>query len=190
MKKLLVFLVSCTPATDPPWQLAHDRILAVRVEPPALLPGEIAGLEVLVAHRGGPTTVEVPSQLSAPGSPYFTAVHFNIDRWEVVGPDVTEPVALHLELRVPGPLYATKEMLLGATAANPPLPPVTVPPLTVGEHTLLIEADNVRWFTSCGELVAAEQPRATLILDEPCTGELVVVVREGIGVVWNVWPIR
>lgn len=190
MKKLLVLVASCTPATDPPWQLDHDRILAVRAEPPALLPGEIGRLEVLVAHAGGPTTVEAPNQLSAPGSPFFASVHFNIDHWEIVGPDVSAPVALDLVLRVSGPLYATKQVLLGTTATNPVLPPVRVPAFAQGEHQLLIEATNVRWFTSCGELVDADQPRATLILDEPCTGELVVVVRDGIGVVWNVWPIR
>jgi hypothetical protein len=202
MKRLLLLLGACTPATDPPWQLDHDRILAVRANPPALMPGEVGRLEILVAHAGDITSVEEPDQVGAPGSPLFTAVHFNLDHWEIDAPDemqlaaartelhlpVDAPVPLDLQIRVAG-LNASKEVLLGATAMNPALPPVTLPAFTPGEHTLLIEAGSVRWFTSCGELVDADQPRATLVLDGPCTGELAVVVRDGIGVVWNVWPI-
>lgn len=204
MKRLafLWLLGACTPATDPPWQLDHDRILAVRAEPPALMPGEVGRIDVLVAHAGGSTSVEQPDQATAAGSPLFRAVHFNVDHWQIDGPDETAlaaartelhlpadaPVPLDVKIRVAG-LNASKEVLLGATAANPALPPVTLPTFERGEHTLLIEATNVRWFTSCGELVDDDQPRATLILDEPCTGELAVVVRDGIGVVWAVWPI-
>lgn len=202
MKRLLLLLGACTPATDPPWQLDHDRILAVRAEPPAILPGEVSRLEILVAHAGAPTSIEQPDQAAAVGSPLFTAVHFNLDHWEIDGPDEAQLAAARTELRLPADapvpldvsireagLNATKEVLLGTTAMNPALPPVTLPAFERGEHTLLIEATNVRWYTSCGELVDDDQPRATLILDEPCTGELAVVVRDGIGVVWNIWPI-
>jgi hypothetical protein len=202
MKRLLLLLGACTPATDPPWQLDHDRVLAVRALPPAVVPGEIGRLEVLVAHAGGSTTVEQPDQVGAPGSPLFTAVHFVLDHWQIEAPDEASlaaaraelhlpadaPVPLDLQLRVAG-LNASKQMLLGTTAVNPTLPPVTLPAFTRGEHTLLIEATNVRWFTSCGELIDADEPRATLVLDEECAGELVVVVRDGIGVAWNIWPI-
>ncbi len=202
MKRLVLLLGACTPATDPPWRLDHDRILAVRVEPPAILPGEIARIEIFVAHTGAPTSVEQPDQVGAVGSPLFTAVHHDIDHWQVEGPDDTAlaaartelhlpadaPVPLDLSVRIAG-LNATKQMLLGTSAMNPKVSPVTLPAFTPGEHTLLIEAANVRWYTSCGELVDDDQPRATLILDEPCTGELAVVVRDGIGVAWSVWPI-
>jgi hypothetical protein len=202
VKRLLLLLGACTPVTDPPWQLDHDRILAVRAEPPAIMPGEVGRLQVLVAHAGAPTSVEEPDQAAAVGSPLFTAVHFDVDHWQIDGPDETQlaaartelhlpadaPVPLDLQIRVAG-LNASKQVLLGTTATNPTLPPVTLPAFTPGEHTLLIEATNVRWFTSCGEIVDDAEPRATLIFDEPCTGELAVVVRDGIGVVWNVWPI-
>lgn len=203
MKRLLVFLGACTPATDPPWQLDHDRILAVRANPPALVPGDIGRIEVLLAHADAPVSVEDPDQAAAPGSPLFTAVHFDRDHWQIDAPDDMQLAAaraeLHLPADAPVPLElkireagfnASKQVLLGVTAMNPPLPPVTVPTFEPGEHPLLIEATNVRWYTSCGELVDDDQPRATLILDEPCTGELVVVVRDGIGVVWQVFPIR
>lgn len=202
MNALLLLLGACTPATDPPWQLDHDRILAVRANPPALLPGEIGRLEVLVAHAGAPVSVEEPDQVAAPGSPLFTAVHFDQDHWQIDAPDDMQLAAARTELHLPveapvpldlkireGGLNAAKQILLGTTAMNPVLPPVTLPTFDPGEHELLIEATNVRWFTSCGQLGGADQPRATLILDEPCRGELVVVVRDGIGVVWNVWSI-
>jgi hypothetical protein len=202
VKRLLLLLGACTPATDPPWQLDHDRVLAVRAEPPALMPGEIGRIEILVAHADGPTSVEQPDQVAAVGSPLFTAVHFDVDHWQIEAPDdmalaaartelhlpADAPVPLDLSIRVAG-LNATKQVLLGTTAMNPAVPPVTLPAFTPGEHPLLIEAASVRWYTSCGELVDDDQPRATLVLDEPCTGELAVVVRDGIGIAWQVWPI-
>jgi hypothetical protein len=210
---LLLALAACVPDSDPPWLLDHDRIVAVRAEPPAILPGEIARLEVLVAHEGRPTTIEQPLAASAPDQSLYTAVHFNIDHWQVDGPDETQlaaartelgladgaPVPLDITLHVTGPLYAQKRVLLGATAQNPVLPGVSIDGAAAGasiaiaaHHTapLLIEAQDVRWLTSCGELRDDREARATLATGDACTGELVVVVRDGSGgVVWQVWPL-
>jgi len=208
-----VLLVGCVPDSDPPWLLDRDRIVAVRAEPPAILPGEIARLDVLVAHKGGPTTIEQPLAASAPDQTLYTAVHFNIDHWQVDGPDETQlaaaraelgladgaPVPLDITLHVTGPLYAEKRVLLGATAQNPGLPGASVDgvaaPATIAiarHHTarLLIEAQDVRWLTSCGELRDDHEARATLVTGDVCTGELVVVVRDGTGgIVWQIWPL-
>lgn len=210
---LALALAACVPDSDPPWLLDHDRIVAVRAEPPAILPGEVSRLDVLVAHHGGPTTVEQPLAASAPDQTLYTAVHFNLDHWQVDGPDEAQLAAARTELGLPdgaavplditlhvtGPLYAEKRVLLGTTAQNPLLPGVSIDgaaagaTLAISAHhtaTLLIEAQDVRWLTSCGELRDDHEARATLVTGETCTGELVVVVRDGNGgVVWQVWPL-
>ncbi|HSD89488.1 MAG TPA: hypothetical protein VLB44_18285 [Kofleriaceae bacterium] len=215
MKRALLMLAmaACVPDSDPPWQIDHDRIVAVRSDPPAILPGEIARLDVLVAHAGGPTTIEQPLAASAPDQSLYTAVHFYLDHWQVDGPDEMQlaaaraelgladgaPVPLDITLRVAGPLYAQKRVLLGATAQNPILPNVTIDGAPAGttvaletRHTarLLIEAPDVRWLTSCGELADDHAAQATLVTGDACTGELVVVARDGNGgVAWQVWPL-
>jgi hypothetical protein len=217
VKRVLVLatLVGCVPDGPPEWTLDRDRIVAVRAEPPGIAPGAIGHLSVLLAHEGGPTTVEVPETMSASSSPLFTAIHFNIDHYQIDGPDEAQlasartelglpdgaPVPLDIELRVAGPLYAKKRVLLGIAADNPALPAVTIgvqPPGTVIEvaahddrTSLLIEATTAHWFTSCGELVDDREASATLVTGDACDGELAVVVREGeAGVVWGVWPLR
>jgi len=46
----LVVVVACGGDVDPPWQLDHDRIVAVRATPPHIAAGETATLDVLRAH--------------------------------------------------------------------------------------------------------------------------------------------
>ena len=215
MKRMLLvaMLSGCVPDGPPEWSLDRDRIVAVRAEPPGLAPGDIGHLEVLLAHAGGRTTVEAPTTMSAASSPLFTAVHFNIDHYQIDGPDEAQlsaarqelglpdgaPVPLDVGVSVSGPLYATKRVLLGVAAANPALPLVSIGALVEGmevaatshrEVSLHIEADNAHWFTSCGELVDDREASATLVTGEECDGELVVVVRDGVtGVAWGVWTL-
>jgi hypothetical protein len=137
---LLAMLVGCVPDGPSEWTLDRDRIVAVRAEPPGIAPGVVGHLSVLLAHDGAPTTVEVPETMSASSSPLFTAIHFNIDHYQIDGPDEAQlasaraelglpdgaPVPLDIELRVAGPLYAKKRVLLGIAADNPALPAVTI----------------------------------------------------------------
>lgn len=206
-----VLLAACDPqVTDPPWQLDHDRIVAVRAEPPHIAPGEVAILEALVAHAGGPTTIERAVQASAPNAPagLFTAVHFFIDHWRVDGPDeaaldaartelglgATAPVPLVVQIEVTGELIAQKTVWLGDRHTNPPAPAFALPAsLALGDHPLdhaVPPGWTVRWLASCGALAGDTTPRATLTLDEPCTGELVLVVRDPAGgVAWQILPL-
>jgi hypothetical protein len=213
--KRTVFLVlaACTePTTLEPWQLDHDRVVAVRSEPPHIAPGEVALIDALLAHEGGPTTVEVTRHATAADAPgdLFSAVHFNIDRWQIDGPDEAHLAAARAELGLPdgapvpldvtvefsGPLYALKTVWLGDSRANPPAPAFSYgPELAVGsEHALVFAPPpgrSVRWLTSCGTLVDATEPLATHIVDEACEGELVLVLRDADGgVAWQVLPIR
>ena len=103
MRSLLLLwaLAACDEiVTDEPWQLDHDRLLAVRSAPPHIATGEIALLDALVAHGGGPTTVEAPRTASAAFAPadLFDTVQFYIDHWRIEGPDESRLVAARQEL--------------------------------------------------------------------------------------------
>jgi hypothetical protein len=213
MKRTILFcFAACSaPAELEPWQLDHERIVAVRSEPPHITPGEIAIIDALIAHDSAPTTLERPGNaaaVSAPGD-LFAAVHFYIDHWQIDGPDETRlaaartelglpdgaPVPLEVTLEFPGPLYAKKIVWLGDSRANPARPAFSYgPDVATGEHTLAFgppPGGSVRWLTSCGSLRDDGAPTATHIVDGVCEGELVLVVRDDAGgVVWQVLPIR
>lgn len=208
----MLLLAACAETTaDPPWQLDHDRVVAVRAEPPHIRPGEIALLDALVAHAGGPTTIEVPvnaAATSAPGDLYL-AVHYYFDHWRIDAPAQSAldaaraelglpagaPVPLDVTLELPGPLYAQKTVWLGDTHANLPAPALSYgPQLVVGREATLSHTPpsggSVRWLTSCGTLTGDTTFRATHVVDAPCAGELVLVVRDALGgVAWQVLPI-
>lgn len=208
----LLLLAGCgLEATDPPWQLAHDRVIAVRADPPHLAPGETATFEALLAHDGGPTTVAAPVNAAAPGAPagLYLAVHYYFDHWRIDGPDESmlaaaraelglpadAPVPLDVILELPGPLYAQKTVWLGDTHANPAPPALAYgPELARGEHPLEIAVPpgwSVRWLTSCGSLEGDTMSHAMHVVDAPCEGELVVVVRDPLGgVAWQSLPLR
>lgn len=219
MKRALLVLAACAPAPIEPeaWQLDQDRVIAVRVAPPGIVAGEHALIDGLLAHAGGPTTVETPSGITAAGSPLYLAVNFLFDHYEVIGPDDAALADARLELGlaadapVPfrlavffGPLSGDhfnthKDMWLGESDPNPALPAVTIdgaPPMaaltlaTGRDITLVAEAESVRWLSSCGTLRDSDEPNAILRVDEACDGELVVVVRDGRGgTVWQVWQV-
>ena len=221
MKRLVlaVALASCADETTPEWQLAYDRVVAVQVTPPHIVTGEVAQLRALVAHDDGPAEEVSPTGASAPFAPagLFTAVHFNLDHWEIdgAGPDQLaqardelglsddEPVPISVTLQFPGPLYAEKTVWLGDSRGNPDMPRLVVAgavvedSLTVQgaqEIALVIEVadgDRVRTLTSCGELDEHDSARATLRVSGRCDGELAVVVRDAFGgTAWRVWPLH
>ncbi len=121
------------------------------------------------------------------------------------------PILVELDVYF-GPLSGVhltthKQIWLGDTASNPELPAITVDgralvaapdatpeaTLAIGrgaDHTLAAAASDVSWFSSCGVLRDATELHAVLHADEPCTGELAVVSRDGRGgTVWHVWPL-
>jgi len=219
VKCLMLMLAACAPAPVEPeaWQLDQDRVIAVRVSPPGILAGEHATIDGLVAHAGGPTTIETPSAVTAAGSPLFEAVNFLFDHYEVIGPDDATLAGARTELGLAagapipfplavffGPLSGDhfnthKDMWLGEADANPGLPALTIdgvqPTASLGvavgrDIALVADADTVRWLSSCGTLRDDDQPNAILRVDEACNGELVVVVRDGRGgTVWQVWSL-
>jgi len=212
-------LAGCADDLVEPWQLAHDRVVAVRVEPPHVPPGTTAFITALVADADGPTREVVPRGASAPYAPggLFTVVHFNLDHWEINGPgdDALDaaraelglpsgsPVPVTVTVEFPGPLFADKLVWLGDTHANPSVPTVRVDGVEAAtdivldrarEASLAVEAgggDRVRWLTSCGTLADHDTAAARLDSGGACDGELAIVVRDALGgVSWRVWPLQ
>ena len=67
---LLLALVACNSDIDEPWQLAHDRIIAVRATPPRIAPGGQSAIDVLLGYKELPTAQRPPdfAQVVSPES--------------------------------------------------------------------------------------------------------------------------
>jgi hypothetical protein len=139
----------CIEDVPQPWQLDHDRIVAVRATPPHIVVGEISMLDGLIAHETGATDVEQVIAATASGAPADLAavIHFDVDHWEVDGSLATEaqlaeartvlglpadaPVPLEVLMQFPDRadgqhLIARKTVYLGDRRDNPAVPPITV----------------------------------------------------------------
>lgn len=104
------------------------------------------------------------------------------------------------------PFYVKKTVWLGDQAAHPVVPPLSFDGAPVSGDVLAMSRDRdvyvsiavepgtrVNWYTSCGTLFQDDVATAFLRLaaDEPCDGELAVVMRSDAGgVAWQTWPIR
>jgi hypothetical protein len=147
---LLIALVvtGCNADLDEPWDLAHDRIIAVRANPPRILPGEQATLELLLGFEEGPVAQRPPDLagvvspmslqsivkpdsgqwvVTAPSEDMLAAARAELD----LEPGEPVPVQIGVSAKWPYPVVtpapdgtsfgATKTIWLGETAANPPL---------------------------------------------------------------------
>jgi hypothetical protein len=144
---LLLFalaLAACQSDVDPPWQLSHDRIIAVRAEPPGILPGEQSRIDMLAGYAAEPVRVRAPD-VAAVVSPESLADVMAIDAegWVVTAPsaerlaqvrselgmlpDAAVPLRIGVAAAWPTPvqsldgrnLAATKVVWLGEQAHNP-----------------------------------------------------------------------
>lgn len=230
----LALTAACVEDLAEPWQLDHDRVIAVRASSPGLAPGQRAVIDALLAHRGAPTSVAAPTTAEV-ASPEALADVLTFDgaAWSVTAPEPARlaaarvalglpadaPVTLTLRVTFGDALPATKTLLLGAAAENPPLGPMTVdgtpvdsgagadPVATLALPTgvdvpLAVPADppsaeqrgdEIAWLVSTGTLHDFDLPKAFLRLepDDAPDGELVVVRRDPRGgVTWRSWAFR
>lgn len=208
---LAVLVTGCLDPLDPPWSLSHDHVVAVRASTPALMPGERAQLDALVAHADGPLTVDTPLEAAVIAGP--ARVYAEAGAWWIEAPAdlaIDAPVAVDIYLafgREDDPMYAKKRVLLGAAATNPVAPlarmdgapmsdtdALIVPRATdVYLSTTVDPAWRVNWLSSCGTLFQDDVATSFLrVQDGDSTqGELAVVVRApNGGVAWRVWSIR
>jgi hypothetical protein len=203
---MFALLVGCADTT-PPWDLTHDRVIAVRATPPGLAAGERATIDGLIARMAEPLEVAPASVTLASTSPVELEIHRDDGGWSITAP--AEPalgaarVALGLAEGAPVPVTlttvfaiggiqhtATKRVVLGSPAENPE-PTVLIdgrtntPQITTGLVTSLVtnaaDQDEVDWLTSLGTLEDADDPVGHLTVDEPGPGTLVVVRRDPTG---------
>ena len=150
---LLLALVAgaCNIDIDQPWELEHDRIIAVRAEPPAIMPGEQSRLDLLVGFEEMPATERAPdlAQVVSPTSLAGVLAPDN-GTWVVTAPSEEQLAAARSELGLmpgapvplvigvaaawPNPVMsidsmhfgATKTIMLGETATNPTMTGITI----------------------------------------------------------------
>jgi hypothetical protein len=178
---VLVVLAGCANDTDPRWQLAHDRIVAIRTTPAGIGPGESARIDGLITTVSDGPSVAAPIAVTAlpPVPALASAIQHDASGWSLTVPaDLgelraqlgladTDPVAIDIltTFSVAGvELRGIKSVRLDGVHDNPQLGSVTLDsaPLTDGlsitkldAHELAIDEPSdiaVRWLTSCGSL--------------------------------------
>ena len=214
---LLLFVAACASDVDPPWQLDHDRIIAVRATPPHIPSGATSTIDLFVGHKGAPTSVQAPdvttvvspmsladtlsgTTVTAPSEDRLAAARTELG----LMPGMPVPLQLGVGVAA-GQRAATKTVWLGDSADNPTLDGVTVGDVTPGASIVVPtltdvhlfvngddSVDTINWLTSCGSMHDFDLHKAYLRVekDDPTSGELAVVFRDAQGgVVWQVWPI-
>jgi hypothetical protein len=173
----VVLLAACEDVPQP-YDLDHARVMAVRVDPPAVAPGERATVEVLVTDSGA--------------APYVAT---DVSMREVVAG--LEPGVVLLEIEVgtaDGPLVVQKALTIGERRENPAAPLIATPMEFVDGEKVTLElaapdpALVYRWFSSVGDLTGFTTAAARL---DPKAGEgLIVVVARDVagGTAWTIAP--
>lgn len=189
---LLALLAGCEDVPQP-FDLDHARVMAVRIEPPAIAPGETAAVEVLVTDSSAQPRVAAAEQVSMQANVITERTDHG---WRVHAG--TEPGLVLLDIEVAtadGSLVTQKALTIGVPAANPIAPVLAIPELVDGEKvTLGLEGADptlvYRWFSSVGGLTGFTTPSPRL---DPEAGEgtIVVVVRDAAGgTAWTIAPAR
>jgi hypothetical protein len=189
---LAVVLAGCGQDVDPPWQLDHDRIIAVRSTPPRIASGEVAELDALLGRVEQPPIEAVPATATVDSPTVLQGALVQREgRWTVTAPEAPELDAARSELGLaadePVPLrlrvtfaendkVGLKIVWLGERADNPVIDPVTIDgtdglaaaELAVGVEVdipLAVDFDDsyvVNWLTSCGTMHDFDLARAYL----------------------------
>ncbi|MFN0252665.1 MAG: hypothetical protein ACKV2T_37660 [Kofleriaceae bacterium] len=201
MRIAITFCVFAGCADVPqPFELDHARVMAVRIEPPALAAGEVARVDVLVTDGDAGPRIAPPDEVTIAPLPGVD-IGRDTDGWYVVAPAVAANTvaALAISVRsIDGEQAVQKTLAFGARAENPRAPSILLDGLLMGASveiggstervlsTDLPAADEAaaelsyRWFSSIGELVGYTRASATL---EPASGDghIAVVVRDQAG---------
>jgi hypothetical protein len=160
---------ACAADIDPPWQLDHDRIVAVRATPPSIMTGQRSTIDALLGADGGKTSV-APPQAALVVAPQSLSDILALDAgaWVVTAPGEDRLAAARTELGLaagaPVPLQvgvsyagqtlvATKTVYLGRAADNPVL------------VSMNMQIDGQPAVTSDAEIVVEPLVRVPLSID-------------------------
>jgi len=153
----LVAVAACTDDSDPPWQLDHDRIIAVRATPPRIAAGDQAVVDMLVGFKGAPVAERSPDTLTvdSPAS-LVDALGRDADRWVVTAPSAERLAAARSELGLPAGapvplkvragdaghgLFALKTVWLGDSgtgASNPAMTGISINRFDPGDAEITV----------------------------------------------------
>ena len=189
---LVLVVAGCTQDVVLPWQLDHDRIIAIRATLPGIATGEVAEVDALLGRAGQPPIEVVPDTAAviSPSGLEDVLVRQGT-RWTVTAPGADrlaaartelglaadEPVPLRLRVTfAETALVGLKIVWLGEHADNPVLDPITIDGVDRGaaaeisvaagvDVPLAVDFDDshvVNWLTSCGTMHDFDLPRAYL----------------------------
>jgi hypothetical protein len=179
VKRALIAVIvtaGCSNAIDEPWQLDHDRIVAVRATPPGILPGEQTTLDLLVAYADAPVEERRPDGAQVI-SPESLKDVIEPGTWTITAPSEERLVAARAELGLPvgapvplvvgvgvtwpypvtavdGKTFpATKTVLLGVHAENPELTGMMINSVAPGEDLVVPKDAKVPLFVEADDTV-------------------------------------
>jgi hypothetical protein len=118
-------LVGCNVDIDEPWELDHDRIIAVRAEPPGIQSGETSRLDVLLGYEELPLEVKRPdvAQVVSPQS-LADLVRFDGTDWVVTAPSEERIAAARAELMIEGDAPVPLVLGIGVAWPTPVMSPM------------------------------------------------------------------
>jgi hypothetical protein len=192
---LVSVMLGCTGDTDPPWQLDHDRIIAVRATPPWIGAGEHAVLDALIGAKGAPVAERSPDDATvvSPAS-LAAAITRDAARWVVTAPTRDALAGVRAELGLPadalvplqvrvsyagGSLVALKTVWLGGAAVNPTMTDIEIDNSRAIATDLVVAPGqdiplssglddaryDVTWLSSCGTVHDFDLPTAYLRIE-------------------------
>jgi len=161
---LPLLLAGCIDPIDQQWQLDHDHVVVARATPPSIRPGDTTNLDALVAHAGGPTTVESPLDASVAQTGYSAQLVHDGTAWKVIAPDAATlaaarggmgiaadaPVPVDVMMSFPlgseralDPVKVRKTVWLGEPAVNPDMPAITVADVPASDSIVVAKDKDV-----------------------------------------------
>ena len=216
MKWLLLFAIAaCNNNFDERWQLNNDRIIAIRMTPSTLAPGETGVIDAYVTSTTtGPTVISptlvqsttlqiTADQVTAPDAD--TLAMYRAQAGLTADDDVGLEISTVFTING-APYAATKTVYCGVHGDNPtlgavtldgvaPTDPITVPfdvdvQLAIDEDPLTL----VNWFTSVGKLDDDDNEHMAKLhvkAGDPMTGQFAVVIRDVVGgVAFQDWSMQ
>ncbi|MGE0551090.1 MAG: hypothetical protein AB7O24_08060 [Kofleriaceae bacterium] len=135
--------VGCVDDVDQPWELDHDRIIAVRATPPRIITGERSEIDLLLGRVDRQPPIEVIPEAAIVVSPMSLSGSLAQDsgEWFVTAPTAEQLATARTELALPadapvpiqvgvstnaGGLFGLKTVWIGEQRQNPTLDTITM----------------------------------------------------------------